>query len=83
MTHIPCCELGRFCVSPDVQNPDVLRIAWGMLAKVVDARAVGLLSWVFVIRGNGRRTYTKAPLRFWRPTTKRLSIGRLPRKPLM
>lgn len=39
----PMLELGRFCVSPDVQDPDVLRIAWGILAQVVDARSVGLL----------------------------------------
>lgn len=39
----PILELGRFCVSPDVSDPDVLRIAWGMLAKIVDARSVGLL----------------------------------------
>jgi len=39
----PMLELGRFCVSPEVHDPDVVRIAWGMLAKIVDARSVGLL----------------------------------------
>jgi putative hemolysin len=39
----PMLELGRFCVDPDIRDPDVLRIAWGMLAAVVDARSVGLL----------------------------------------
>ncbi|MGJ8612303.1 MAG: GNAT family N-acetyltransferase [Octadecabacter sp.] len=36
-------ELGRFCVAPSVQDADVLRMAWGMLAAVVDARGVGML----------------------------------------
>ena len=39
----PMLELGRFCVDPAVCDPDVLRVAWGMLAIVVDARSVGLL----------------------------------------
>ncbi|SMX31931.1 GNAT family N-acetyltransferase [Octadecabacter ascidiaceicola] len=39
----PVLELGRFCISSDVQDPDVLRIAWGMIAKIVDARAIGFL----------------------------------------
>jgi len=29
-------ELGRFCISPDVTDPDALRLAWGMLAQIVD-----------------------------------------------
>jgi len=29
-------ELGRFCISPDVTAPDALRLAWGMLAQIVD-----------------------------------------------
>ena len=39
----PMLELGRFCVVPDVRDPDVLWIAWGMLVAIVDARSVGLL----------------------------------------
>lgn len=29
-------ELGRFCVAPDVTDPDILRLAWAALAKIVD-----------------------------------------------
>jgi putative hemolysin len=39
----PMLEMGRFCVDPAVCDPDVLRVAWGMLAVIVDARSVGLL----------------------------------------
>ncbi len=36
-------ELGRFCVHPGVQDPDVVRIAWAALTGLVDAQRVGLL----------------------------------------
>lgn len=36
-------ELGRFCISPEVQDPDVLRLAWGAMARIVDAQGVTLL----------------------------------------
>lgn len=39
----PMVELGRFCVSSAAQDADALRIAWGMLAAIVDARGVGML----------------------------------------
>nr|WP_234967400.1 GNAT family N-acetyltransferase [Octadecabacter temperatus] len=56
----PMLELGRFCVSPDVQDPDVLRIAWGMLAQVVDARSVGLLFGCSSFAGTDAVTYGDA-----------------------
>lgn len=37
----PLMEVGRFCM--DVQDADVLRLAWGALAQVVDAAGVGLI----------------------------------------
>lgn len=39
----PYLELGRFCVAPNVIDADAVRLAWGMLARIVDARAVKLL----------------------------------------
>lgn len=39
----PMIELGRFCVDPGVRDPDVVRIAWGMLAAVVDRCGAQLL----------------------------------------
>lgn len=36
-------ELGRFCIHPDRSDPDILRLAWGALSRVVDAKGVGML----------------------------------------
>lgn len=36
-------ELGRFCVSPDRRDPDILRIAWAAMTDFVDSRNVQLL----------------------------------------
>jgi L-ornithine Nalpha-acyltransferase len=36
-------EVGRFCIAPEVMDPDALRTAWGTLTKVVDAERVRLL----------------------------------------
>ncbi|GLS85043.1 ornithine-acyl-ACP acyltransferase [Cypionkella aquatica] len=36
-------ELGRFCLDPDWHDPDILRLAWGAMAQIVDAQAVTLL----------------------------------------
>lgn len=39
----PMVEMGRFCVTPDVNDGDALRVAWGMLAAFVDLHGAGLL----------------------------------------
>lgn len=39
----PMIELGRFCIHPDLRDPDILRLAWGALTQVVDGAAVGML----------------------------------------
>lgn len=36
-------ELGRFCVHPDVSDPDVVRIAWGAMTRFVDSHQIRLL----------------------------------------
>jgi len=36
-------EMGRFCVDPDVSDPDILRVAWGAMTAYVDDNAVELL----------------------------------------
>ena len=36
-------ELGRFCVTSDAADSDVLRIAWGMLARLVDLYGAAIL----------------------------------------
>lgn len=39
----PMLELGRFCLHPDRHDPDILRLAWAALTRLVDAAGVGLL----------------------------------------
>jgi L-ornithine Nalpha-acyltransferase len=39
----PIAEMGRFCVKPDGVHPDVLRLAWGAMTRVVDEGQAGLL----------------------------------------
>lgn len=39
----PVLELGRFCIHPQCQDGDILRLAWGALTQVVDHDGVGLL----------------------------------------
>lgn len=41
--NAPMVELGRFCVAPDLEDPDVLRVAWGALAQIVDAEGIEML----------------------------------------
>ncbi len=36
-------ELGRFCIDPDVNDPDILRVAWGAMTAFVDATGVEML----------------------------------------
>jgi putative hemolysin len=36
-------ELGRFCIDPDVTDPDILRVAWGAMTAYVDETGVEML----------------------------------------
>lgn len=36
-------EMGRFCMHPDWQDPDILRVAWGAMTGFVDREQVELL----------------------------------------
>ena len=36
-------ELGRFCVHPAHNDPDILRVAWGALTRYVDANKIQML----------------------------------------
>ena len=39
----PMIEIGRFCTAPEAHDPDVLRLAWGAITRLVDAWGAGLL----------------------------------------
>ena len=47
----PMLELGRFCIRPDRPDPDILRLAWGALAGVVDDLSAGVLFGCTSFRG--------------------------------
>nr|WP_321510030.1 GNAT family N-acyltransferase [uncultured Celeribacter sp.] len=36
-------EMGRFCIHPELRDPDILRVAWGAMTRYVDERDVELL----------------------------------------
>ena len=48
----PVAELSRFCIDPEVKDPDVLRLAWAALTQIVDERRVGLLFGCTSFAGN-------------------------------
>ena len=39
----PMLELGRFCVRPGVDDPDILRVAWAALTRLVDDCGIELV----------------------------------------
>lgn len=36
-------EMGRFCIHPDWHDPDILRVAWGAMTRLVDETGVEML----------------------------------------
>lgn len=53
-------EIGRFCMAPDVSDPDVLRVAWGALARIVDADGVQMLFGCSSFQGTDADLYRDA-----------------------
>lgn len=49
----PIAEMGRFCVAPEGVHPDVLRLAWGAMTRIVDEGQAGLLVGCSSFRGAG------------------------------
>lgn len=39
----PMLEIGRFCLDPMRHDPDILRLAWAAMARIVDSHGVGLM----------------------------------------
>ena len=72
-------EMGRFCMHPDLRDPDVLRVAWGAVTRCVDQAGVGLLFGCSSFAGTDAAPYADsfgqlhachlAPAR-WSPGTK-------------
>ena len=82
----PMLELGRFCIAPEVQDPDVLRTAWGALARIVDDEGVRFLFGCSSFRGTDATPYRDAfallrarylaPV-IWAPTVKARDVVQL------
>lgn len=53
----PLVELGRFCMHPDVHDPDILRVAWGALTRFVDAQGIKMLFGCSSFTGTDPRRY--------------------------
>lgn len=47
----PIAEMGRFCLAPDGVHPDVLRLAWGAMTRLVDEGQAGLIVGCSSFRG--------------------------------
>ena len=56
----PMLEMGRFCIRPDRSDPDILRLAWGALARAVDAGGIGMLFGCTSFRGTDPAPYDAA-----------------------
>jgi putative hemolysin len=75
----PMMELGRFCIHPERHDPDILRLAWGALARFVDENGVGMLFGCSSFKGTEAAEYADAfailrerhlAPRHWRPRVK-------------
>jgi putative hemolysin len=75
----PMAEVGRFCLDPDHHDPDVLRLAWAALTRMVLAGGIGMLFGCTSFAGTDAGAYldTFAMLRAghlapgrWRPGIK-------------
>lgn len=56
----PMVEMGRFCVAPGLNDPDVLRAAWGAVTAFVDREGGELLFGCSSFHGTDTRTYADA-----------------------
>jgi len=56
----PMVEMGRFCLHPDVHNPDVLRVAWGVLTRYVDENGIEMLFGCSSFQGTAHDPYLDA-----------------------
>ncbi len=56
----PMLELGRFCIHPQANDPDILRLAWGELTRHVDRLGVRMLFGCSSFRGTQAERYRDA-----------------------
>ena len=78
-------EMGRFCVAPETSDPDILRVAWAAMTRLVDDHGIAMLFGCSSFQGTEADPYldtfamlTKrhlAPKRWW-PRVKAPSVFR-------
>ncbi|MEO0752767.1 MAG: GNAT family N-acyltransferase [Pseudomonadota bacterium] len=56
----PMVEMGRFCIDPEVQDADVLRVAWAAMTRYVDAHGVEMLFGCSSFKGTDADPYFDA-----------------------
>lgn len=53
-------EMGRFCMHPAWHDPDILRVAWGAMTRIVDAEGVEMLFGCSSFMGTEAEAYMDA-----------------------
>ncbi|TNF64470.1 MAG: GNAT family N-acetyltransferase [Rhodobacteraceae bacterium] len=53
-------EMGRFCIDPDLRDPDILRLAWGAMTGFVDANRIEMLFGCSSFAGTETQAYLDA-----------------------
>lgn len=56
----PMVEMGRFCLHPEWQDPDILRVAWGAMTRLVDEEGVEMLFGCSSFQGTEAAAYLDA-----------------------
>ncbi len=74
----PLLELGRFCTHPARLDPEIVRVAWGAMTRIVDGNGIGLLFGCSSFAGcePDRHKQALALLRARHVAPKRWQIGR-------
>jgi putative hemolysin len=85
----PMVEMGRFCIHPDLNDPDILRVAWGAMTAFVDREGVEMLFGCSSFQGTDAETYRDAfavlrerhlAPRRWLPKVKAPTVFRFARR---
>lgn len=53
-------EMGRFCIEPELNDPDVLRVAWGAMTTFVDDNGIEMLFGCSSFAGTATEEYLDA-----------------------
>lgn len=56
----PMVEMGRFCIHPEITDPDILRVAWGAMTSYVDENNVEMLFGCSSFTGTDAKEYFDA-----------------------